>query len=232
MRITQRIYYLVWWLNLCSIHFSIIQAQCTGNGLLNECACNFINACKYDETTNKFSAFPGSAKDLDKFIPNVKIFSMSTSQVAEICEPGNIGIIYDCKNLIPLAATAVLTADQYGAEYDRRGMSFKTSSQIRDDLQQNDVDYTDPLKRIPCYETTTKQYFTEQKWYEALTKGTVVSNTNPCPHDMKKSAIHRGHLIAASYGRGTPENMRIKETFVYTNAVPQFVLLHFRKLQS
>ena len=165
--------------------------------------------------------------------PTLKFFLCQHHRLLKfVSHAGNIGIIYDCKNLIPLAATAVLTADQYGDEYDRRGMSFKTSSQIRDDLQQNDVDYTDPLKRIPCYETTTKQYFTEQKWYEALTKGTVVSNTNPCPHDMKKSAIHRGHLIAASYGRGTPENMRIKKTFVYTNAVLQFVLLHFRKLQS
>ena len=229
MRITQGIHYLVWWLNLYSIHFSIIQAQCTGNGLFKECACNFINACKYDESAKKFNAFPGSARDLEKFIPNVKFFSTSTvtSQVAEICEPGNIGIIYDCLKRIPLAATTVLTADQYGGEYTRPSMSFKTSSQIGRDLQQNDVDYTDALNRIACYETTktTKpQNFTEQKWYEALTNGIVVSDTNPCGHNMKESAtpVHRGHLIAASYGRGTPGNMRIKETFVYTNAVPQF----------
>ena len=32
--------------------------------------------------------------------------------------------------------------------------------------------------------------------------------------------MHKGHLIAASYGRGVGE--KIKATFTYTNAVPQF----------
>ena len=129
MRITHRIHYLVWWLNLYSICFLKIEAQCTGNGLLN-CACNFINACKYDASKKIFNKFSGSIKDLEKFIPNVKSFATPTSQVAEICEPGNIGIIYDCKNLIPLAATAVLTADQYGAKYLRPTVDFKRSLQI------------------------------------------------------------------------------------------------------
>ena len=53
-----------------------------------------------------------------------------------------------------------------------------------------------------------------------MTSGKVVSNTKSCPPDIKKSPIHKGHLIAASYGRGTTP--RTIETFVYTNAVPQF----------
>ena len=210
----------MWWLNLYSICFSKTKAQCTGNGLLN-CACNFINACKYDASKKIFNKFSGSRHDLEKFIPNVKFFAASTSQVAEICEPGNIGIIYDCRNLIPLAATLVFTADQYGAsEYKRPGVDFKASLQIREDFQQNDDDYKDALQRAPCYETVNKEFFIEQKWYAALTNGKIVSNTQPCPPGITKSPIHRGHLIAASYGRGTPD--RRIQTFVYTNAVPQF----------
>jgi hypothetical protein len=119
-----------------------------------------------------------------------------------------------------LAATAVLTADQYGAKYERPNVSFKRSLQIRDNLQQNDDDYTGALQRIPCYETMNKQNYIEQKWYRAVSNGRIVSNTMPCPNNIMKSPIHRGHLIAASYGRGKPE--RSLETFVYTNAVPQF----------
>ena len=220
MRIAHRIHYLVWWLNLYSICFLKIEAQCTGNGLLN-CACNFIRACKYDASKKIFHAFHGSRNDLEKFVPNVKSFAALASQVTEICEPGNIGIIYDCKNLIPLAATAVLNADQYGASgYKRPRVDFEKSLQIRDDFQQNDDDYTDALRRVPCYETLSKQNFIEQKWYQALTSGTVVSTTQPCRLGITKSSIHRGHLIAASYGRGRPD--RRIQTFVYTNAVPQF----------
>ena len=219
MRIADRIHYLVWWLNLYSIFFSKIEAQCTGNGLLN-CACNFINACKYDASNKIFNKFSGSINDLEKFLPNVKSFAASASQVAEICEPGNIGIIYDCQNLIPLAATLALTADQYGTSYMRPYALFKASVLIGADSQQNDRDYTNPLQRIPCYETSSKQILIEQKWYEALTRGKVVPNTQPCPPGITKSSIHRGHLIAASYGRGTPDRTRL--TFVYTNAVPQF----------
>ena len=218
MRITHGIYYLVWCLNIYSIHFSMIQAQCTGNGLLNNCACNFINACKYDTSTNLFDAFRGSRNDLEKFIPNVKFFAASASQVAEICEPGNIGIIYDCKNLIPLAATLVLTADQYGSLYRRPDLKFKASEQIRGDFQQNADDYKDALQHVPCYETSSKQNFIEQKWYQALKS--KAPSTQPCPLGIAKSPIHRGHLIAGSYGRGAPD--RTEQTFVYTNAVPQF----------
>ena len=224
MRITLGVHYLVWWLNLYLIHVSTIQAQCTGNGLLNDCACNFINACKYDASRNIFRTSRGLRKVVQTFVRNVKSFATPTSQVAEICEPGNIGIIYDCKNLIPLAATIVLTARQYGVKHTRPNDDFRRSLQIRDDFQQNDQDYKDALQRVACYETDGKKNLIEQKWYEALTSGKVVSNTKSCPPDIQKSSVHRGHLIAASYGRGTPD--RASQTFVYTNAVPQFGTLN------
>lgn len=212
----------MWWMNLCLIHFFKVQAQCTGNGLMNSCACNFINACTYDAIKKKFVAFSGPASDLKKFVPNVRSFASITSQVAEICEPGSIGIIYDCKNRIPLAATIVLTADQYEERlYTRPTLLFQESSQIGHDFQQNDIDYTMPLKRVPCYESINKYYYIEQNWYNALCRSWASSQQKCTAREMeKKSTVHRGHLIAASYGRGTPD--RTIQTFIYTNAVPQF----------
>jgi DNA/RNA endonuclease G (NUC1) len=200
----------------------MIEDQCTGNGLCN-CACNFINACKYDASNNIFKAFSGSANDLKKLTPNVKFLSTPPNHVAEICEPGNIGIIYDCTNRIPLAATAVLTANQYRAKYKRPTVDFKRSEQIGDYIQQNDQDYTKSSQRVPCYETMNEdEYFIEQKWYQASSNSLPTSSTQPCPQSIKKTPIHKGHLIAASYGR--PD--RREETFVYTNAVPQFERLN------
>ena len=214
--------YLMWWVNLYLIHFSKIQAQCTGNGLMNSCACNFINACKYDASTKTFVAFSGSASDLNKLIPDVRSFA-STSQVAQICEPGSIGIIYDCINRIPLAATIVMTADQYeSTRYGRPSKTFRESSLIGSNFQQNKIDYKGALQRVPCLEIPGNCYI-EHTWYRALTGRTISPYTVRCPTPtttLEKSPIHRGHLIAASYGRGTPA--RIIETFLYTNAVPQF----------
>jgi DNA/RNA endonuclease G (NUC1) len=202
----------------------MIEDQCTGNGLCN-CACNFINACNYDASNNIFEKFSGSANDLKKLTPNVKFLSTPPNHVAEICEPGNIGIIYDCTNRIPLAATAVLTANQYRAKYTRPPVDFKRSEQIGVDFQQNKKDYTKSKQRVPCYKTMNGHYFIEQEWYQASSSSSNslhTSSTQPCPQSIKKTPIHKGHLIAASYGR--PD--RREETFVYTNAVPQFERLN------
>ena len=210
--------YLMWWVNLYLVHFSKIQAQCSGNGLKNDCACNFINACKWDPKTNTFSAFGGSASDLRKFIPNLSNLAKSPPHIAEICEPGSLGIIYDCKNRIPIAATIVISVDQYKSRtYQRPAIGFRKSSKIGSNFQQNHIDYTDASQRIPCIETSGGKYYIEHTWYSG---GHVAPYAVPCPQNPPKTSIHRGHLIAASYGRGTPD--RSAETFVYTNAVPQF----------
>ena len=200
----------------------MIHAHCTGNGFIGGCACNFINACKWNASTKTFNAFSGSAKDLKKFIPiNVSSFAAPTSQVTEICEPGSIALIYDCGNRIPLAATIVMTADQYEENpYHRPKTTFQKSVQIGDDLQQNDKDYTMPLERIPCYETLNGDYYIEESWFNALNPTSWASYHQKCAGTLKKSAVHRGHMIASSYGRGTPD--RTVQTFIYTNVVPQF----------
>ncbi|XP_028412720.1 uncharacterized protein LOC114535635 [Dendronephthya gigantea] len=221
---------LLLWVNLYLVHFSKIEANCAGNGLMNNCACNFIGACTYDVSKNTFNARPGLAGNLRKYIPDVT--PLGTPQTTEICEPGNFGIIYDCNNRIPLAATIVMTADQYNdPAYKRPSNKFRQSSEMADpSFQQNDDDYKDALNRKLCYESlTNKVYYIESNWYRAENKislglFTVCPNTGP--QDDLKTRVHRGHLIAANYGRGTPNLIRSQQTFVYTNAVPQFGVLN------
>ena len=214
------------------MQFSEIHGQCTGNGLM-DCACNFINACKWDSSTNKFSSFAGSKTELNKFIPRgLEKLAKDESQVAQICEPGSIGIFYDCKNRIPLASTFVMTGDQYNSIiYKRRGR-FKFSSHIPTDLQQTDQDYNRALQRKPCYEILSRKgNFVEQNWYVAITGDlSVKPRFWRCSAIKEKSQIHRGHLIAAQYARGSDN--RVRETFVYTNAVPQFGALNSNDWQT
>ena len=99
--------FLLFWVNLHLMHFSKTEADCAGNGLMNGCACNFIGACTYDTSGNRFNPFTGSANDLRRNIPDVTPLAMTMPatrpQITEICEPGNFGIIYDCNNRIPHA---------------------------------------------------------------------------------------------------------------------------------
>ena len=53
----------------------------------------------------------------------------------------------------------------------------------------------------------------------------ITARSEECSKIMPpKTGIAKGHLIAASYGRGSSN--RIRGTFVYTNAVPQFARLN------
>ena len=56
----------------------------------------------------------------------------------------------------------------------------------------------------------------DKNWYKKL-------NPTPTSGDKVKVVMHRGHLIASRYGIGDQEKK--KQTFVYTNAVPQFGFL-------
>ncbi|XP_028407386.1 uncharacterized protein LOC114530013 [Dendronephthya gigantea] len=223
---------LLLWVHLYLINFSRIAGNCRGNGLVN-CACNFIGACTYDASIRKFNPFTGTARDLRRYIPNVTPLAMTwpltQSQITEICEPGEIGIIYDCKNRIPLMATIVMTADQYrDLGYRRPPSNFRQSSNIANpDLQQNDDDYNDASNRIFCYESFNGNHYIDSKWYQAK-RTQAIAPLTACQNAgaPRKSPVHRGHLVAASYGRGPPNLIRSVQTFVYTNAVPQFAGLN------
>ena len=223
-----RIVYFVLFVHSYFIHFCKTQAPCAGNGLTS-CACNFIKACEWNSITKKFSVFKGSKDDLDKFIPRgLNVLAKNPTKVAEICELGLIGIFYDCENRIPIASTLVLTADQYNYVYRRPRYSFRYSSNIENTLQQNNKDYKDSNSRLPCYEThyIKRINYVEHWWYRAITDGTMITaRSEECSKIMPpKTGIAKGHLIAASYGRGSSN--RIRKTFVYTNAVPQFAKLN------
>ena len=200
---------MYWWIYLYLIHFSVILAQCIGNGL-NGCACNFIGACKWNAKTNTFGTFTG--RNLKTFIPKVESFAI-TSQVAEICESGSIGIVYDCVNLIPLASTAVFKSDEYYAKYRRSSKHFKQSHLIGTNFQQHDKDYEQAMRHQPCYKATNSKYYVEHNWSRGNTPY-ARKGRKACDH---KISIHRGHLIAAQY-RPTINEI----TFVFTNAIPQF----------
>ncbi|CAB4042958.1 uncharacterized protein LOC111322777 [Paramuricea clavata] len=195
---------------------------CPGNGLM-DCACNFIEACAWNDRKKAFEHFKGSTP-LKRYLPNgLEVFAKDKTKVAEICEPGSIGIFYDCENRIPLAATIVVTAEQYESGYRRVGR-FKSSENIDPHFQQNNDDYFKTSQHIPCYKTIgSTPLLTENDWHYELTQNYIQPGT-PCIKSVK-SPIDRGHLIAAHYGLG-PDKNRVEETFVYTNAVPQFAKLN------
>ena len=221
---TRRIVHFILQVNSYLIQFSKINTLCTGNGLM-DCACNFIKVCKWDYSTKKFSRLIRTPDELNPFIPSgLEELALYRSQVAQICEPGSIGIFYDCKNRIPIASTIVMTEDAYNEpHYDRGNKDFIPSSLLGTNLQQENRDYYKPLERKPCHESGVGRAdsFVVQKWYAAIMgrvsykwKGLKCSKIN------KKSPIHRGHLIATQCIRGIV--YRIKQTFIYTNAVPLF----------
>lgn len=224
---TPRIIYFVLLVHLYFMQFCKTQVPCAGNGLTN-CACNFIKACEWDPVAKQFSIFKGSKNDLDKFIPKgLNVLAKIPTKVAKICELGDIGIFYDCENRIPIASTLVITADQYNYGYWRPSCSFRHSFEIENELQQKDKDYKDSNSRLPCYEThDIKTTIVEHRWYRAITRGTksIAPRSLKCSKRLPNVKIAKGHLIAASYGRGNPD--RIRATFVYTNAVPQFATLN------
>ncbi|CAB3979358.1 endonuclease domain-containing 1 -like [Paramuricea clavata] len=195
---------------------------CSGNGLTG-CACNFIKACAWNDGKRNFEVIKGyTPADLKRFLPSgLEVFAKDKTKITEICEPGSIGIFYDCKNRIPLAATIVVTAKQYESGYKRVG-SFKGSKNIDPYFQQNDDDYAEASKRIPCYNTQgSTAMFVEKDWFLKLTGQNCLPGT-ACKAGIAKSPVDRGHLVAAHYGLGPPGNDRIEETSVFTNAVPQF----------
>ena len=224
----RRIIFFIFWMHLsCTQIFFKTNAQdeCTGNGL-KECACNFIKACAWNDFKEKFEAFRGSSEaSLKPFLPDaLHVLAKNPKKIAMICEPGSIGIFYDCENRIPIAATIVITSAQYDSSYTRMGR-FRLSSKIPRELQQKKKDYKKATDRIPCYKSLgSTTLFIEPNWYKyVLGKRTLIPR-QPCV-GVPDSPIDRGHLIAAHYGLGKINN-RIRETFVYTNAVPQFSKLN------
>ena len=160
-------------------------------------------------------------REFKKCIPKVESFAAS-NQVAEICEPGNIGVLYDCANRIPLASSAVLTCKEYFSKSYRATNHFRQSAFIGKSFQQHDTDYEQSLKRVPCYKASNSKYYTEHNWWRSITKASI------SPYSRKrlkmicknKISIHRGHLVAPQY------DISSFDSFVFTNAIPQFGIVN------
>ena len=143
-----------------------------------------------------------------------------------MCEDNTVAILYDCNARIPLYAATVMTGNQLKARYSGRGsMKFKASgdSKLDQAFQQKDTDYTEYSKRIMCYESRAgNDFFVDVDWYKA-NSGKIISLRTSCSLPFKAlTPVHRGHLVAASYGRASGDTDRIRATFTFTNVVPQF----------
>ena len=170
----------------------------------------------------------------------LEIFSTGKGQnknLANLCEGKAVAILYDCNKRIPLYAATVMTGDQLNsAEYSRPSTGFRQSSCLSPHYQQCRSDYLNSDDRETCYHTEAGSSVVDSRWVNsnagspANCKAEMPANSNAersakragreqIP-DAKKVAVHKGHLIAAAYGRGNPG--KPEATFVYTNVVPQF----------
>ena len=144
--------------------------------------------------------------------------------LAYLCEGGVVAIMYDCNRRIPLYAATMMTGAQLNGGAVERASSFKLSNDLDSYYQQHDRDYGSSSDREICYETSQEGRLVDSMWYDALNYPKKINPGTKCDQVLtiqdKKVAIHKGHLIAARYGRGIPG--RGQKTFTYTNVVPQF----------
>ena len=206
---------------------------CQWNGF-GGCECNIFGACDVQGNPK-----PGlDIKTLGGHAPSgLEIFSKDASHnqsLAYLCESNTVAILYDCNKRIPLYAATVMGGSQLnGAGYKRPNIGFKRSNDrlLRPDYQQLDNDYLDSRKRTICYYSRKRPWpgshqgpWLDNQWYRSLNPGKSIpvpfTNCNQVLLADKKVEVHKGHLIAAAYGRGYPA--RAAATFTYTNAVPQF----------
>ena len=205
-----------------------ILGQCQSSGFKG-CECNIMGAC-----TTAGTPKPGLNDELTGYSPNnidqfryVKNARNLAGNLAYLCEDNTVAILYDCNARIPLYAATVMTGNQLKAGYKQIKMGFKFSgdSKLDQAFQQKDKDYTEYSERAMCYESqrphpTGNHYFVDVDWYKA-NSGKIISLRTPCPLPfVPLTPVHRGHLVAASYGRG--DTYRIRATYKFTNVVPQF----------
>ena len=145
---------------------------------------------------------------LDGFAPNGNLkVSGKPPNLGWVCESRLLAILYDCNVRIPLYAATVIEGNQARRKVEREGLDFEPSTEIDEAFQQNSNDYHERSKHIFCYRNT---------------KGALLTwdGKHACPIPALNTPIHKGHMVAAGYAR---ENAaRVRNTFVYTNCVPQF----------
>ena len=193
--------------------------QCDSSGFKG-CECNILGACdikgnKVYDLDNKFTGYAPKG---------IQQFQYGRENLAYLCETQTTTIMYDCNARIPLYSATMMTGDQLKTRYKRKNYSFTHSgdAELYPDYQQRNSDYLNSNKRELCYESLNKKYLTDKAWYLSKT-GATSGLKEDCKANTPQNIIARiakGHLVAAQYGRGN--QARIKATFTYTNAVPQF----------
>ena len=201
---------------------------CQGNGFKGGCECNIMGACTLSGIPKRVLSrtLPGySPAGLEQLA--YSMYGRQSPNLAYLCEGKTVAILYDCNARIPLYAATAMKGDQLSVGYERPRLDFlpSGSSELSEKFQQNKLDYKDSKSRNLCYESRKRlrnagRYFVDVEWFTSK-KDKLLPFHKPClsPYILK-TPVHRGHLIAASYGRGDFD--RIKATFTYTNAVPQF----------
>ena len=205
--------------------FLSVEGQLCQSPGLGGCECNILGACdnkrnKVKGLDNKMTGYTPSGIEQFGYVKH------GTKKLAYLCDDDTVAILYDCNARIPLYAATVMTGSQITAAYQRPNKDFRVSKKLDRAFQQNNNDYKHSNRRNLCYESSAApggaRYFVEREWYKAAKEGkdTVPPNQQCDAAHAINTPVHKGHLIAARYGAGN--TTRIRATFTYTNAVPQF----------
>ncbi|KAL9984953.1 hypothetical protein ACROYT_G007300 [Oculina patagonica] len=184
------------------------------------CQCNILGACGvHIQPTSELNT-----KTLIGYAPSgLEIFSIDGSQkqnLAYLCEGNTVAILYDCNKRIPLYAATVMSGDQMNAGGSvGRSSHFKQSNDhlLNKVYLPGENDYSNTGNREICYQTK-QGLLIDSSWYKFLNSGKEPPSLDchqPIPAGCKKKvAVHRGHLIAAGYGRVGA----IPSTYMYNSA--------------
>ena len=214
-----RISAIIFVLVTCLPFETVAQFRCSTVGVagLKGCECNFLGACdvlgRKRAGTNILERSP---KGLERYAHFKGSFGRN---LAFLCEGNSVAILYDCNNRIPLYAATVVTGRQLstggtGRPRGSDGTFRESGTELDEFFQQNENDYTQSSKRNINYkEKVGDKMVKDEQWNRAL-------NANPLLPTKLNVVMHKGHLIASMYGIGNYDKR--KQTFVYTNAIPQF----------
>ena len=201
----------------CMCFGTTAQPRCStvgAAGLLG-CECNFLGACNVrGNRVSRLNILNHLPNGLERYAHAKSV--VSGKDFSFLCEGGAVAILYDCNNRIPLYAATVVNGSQLSAaDGPRPRRRFRQSgTTLNRHFQQNTHDYWKASKRDVYYIRGPRlRKLIDINWYNKL-------NPTLSSGDKVEVVMSRGHLIASRYGIGDQEKK--KQTFVYTNVVPQF----------
>ena len=187
------------------------------------CECNFLGACDVSGSQNPGLNILNHAPRGLEMYAGVKKFGRNFTF---LCEGNTVAILYDCNNRIPLYSATIVKGSQFSAEPGTRpngrdGTFRESGTGLSRNFQQVANDYLRASRRQILYSSKKVRInlVKDDNWYKAMNP-TKKASSNPSPSNEVKVAMHRGHMIASQYGIGNYG--RKVQTFVYTNAIPQF----------